>query len=287
MRVLAGFIMRGRLQAASFAFLMALLPMMFWLSAAAVALVTLRRGITDGLAVALWALLPAVGWAWAGQPLGLFCLVLVMAMAGILRQTRSWPGSLMVMVPIGLLIAWGIAAFYAPLMSEVIRVFQQLYGPKLGKLVAHGVNLSDDKVRLLIEISFLKSVSFVVAVTAVLSLLLGRWWQAVLYNPGGLREELNTLRFTPVTAAILVTFSLLLSFNTGVMTSAIQPFVLMPLLFAGTVLVHALVWKRGLGRIWLVLFYSVLLMVYPVVVLLACLDSSLDFRGRLERKMSD
>ena len=60
MRGLAEFIMRGRWQALAVAVLGAGSLLFGWLSAAAVALVTLRKGVTDGSWLVLWALLPAL-----------------------------------------------------------------------------------------------------------------------------------------------------------------------------------------------------------------------------------
>ena len=61
-----------------------------------------------------------------------------------------------------------------------------------------------------------------------------------------------------------------------------------PLLFAGIALVHGLVDKGGLARFWLVGMYITLLLfmqlIYPLLVVLAIVDSLFDFRGRLARK---
>lgn len=47
MRALASFIMRGRVQATLVVVISAVLPLLFWLSAAAGSLVLLRRGFKD------------------------------------------------------------------------------------------------------------------------------------------------------------------------------------------------------------------------------------------------
>jgi hypothetical protein len=60
MRGLAEFIMRGRWQALGIAVLGSGSLLFGWISAAAIALVTLRRGTTSGGWLVLWALLPAV-----------------------------------------------------------------------------------------------------------------------------------------------------------------------------------------------------------------------------------
>lgn len=51
MRALASFIMRGRVQATLVVVISAVLPLLFWLSAAAGGLVLLRRGFKDATSV--------------------------------------------------------------------------------------------------------------------------------------------------------------------------------------------------------------------------------------------
>ena len=63
MRRLAEFIMRGRVQAIVVMVFAAVVPMMFWLSAAAASLVLLRRGLNNSLSLIIWAVLPALMWA--------------------------------------------------------------------------------------------------------------------------------------------------------------------------------------------------------------------------------
>jgi len=58
------------------------------------------------------------------------------------------------------------------------------------------------------------------------------------------------------------------------------------LLFSGIALMHAVVVKKKLSSLWLVIFY-ILLIVLPTVlqllVLLALVDSWYDFRSRLQQ----
>ena len=62
MRALAKYLMRGPKQAVIVAVIAAALPLMFWLSAAVLTLVTLRKGVGEGINVLVWALLPAIAW---------------------------------------------------------------------------------------------------------------------------------------------------------------------------------------------------------------------------------
>jgi len=64
-----------------------------------------------------------------------------------------------------------------------------------------------------------------------------------------------------------------------------------PLVFAGLALVHGLVAEKRLGRFWLVGLYVTLLLfmqlIYPLLVVLAIVDSLIDFRGRFASKDVD
>ena len=62
-------------------------------------------------------------------------------------------------------------------------------------------------------------------------------------------------------------------------------------LFAGLALIHGLVAQKRLARFWLVGLYVTLLLfmqlIYPLLVVLAIVDSLIDFRGRSAPKDAD
>ena len=68
----------------------------------------------------------------------------------------------------------------------------------------------------------------------------------------------------------------------------LTPLCSVPLAFAGIGLLHGVVAQGRLGKFWLVGLYITLLLfmqlTYPLLVVLAIVDSLLDFRGRFERK---
>jgi hypothetical protein len=120
------------------------------------------------------------------------------------------------------------------------------------------------------------------ALLSVLCLLLARYWQAALYNPGGFGREFRALRYpagmaTALALGTVALASLGTEFRTWAMICA------MPLNFAGIALVHARAAARGHGRGWLTAFYAAWLVFDPVklfVVGCALADSWLDFRQR-------
>ena len=117
---------------------------------------------------------------------------------------------------------------------------------------------------------------------SIVLLMLARWMQAVLYNPGGFQQEIHALRIEQKVALILIVFMLLSSFGVIVPEAWALYFVL-PLIFSGIALTHGVVAKRKLSRMWLVTFYILLMLptVVQLIVLLALIDSWYDFRSRL------
>ena len=106
MRALAEFIMRGRLQAALVALVGSLVPM---LSPATVSLVTLSRGVKEGLLVMLWGLLPLL-LAFYGSAINpmitlatMAGLLVVVTSSEVLRLTVSWTSTLTVMMALSAL----------------------------------------------------------------------------------------------------------------------------------------------------------------------------------------
>ena len=127
------------------------------------------------------------------------------------------------------------------------------------------------------------------ALSSVLaSLLLARWWQALLYNPGGFREEFHALRMGRRSSLVaLVLFGAGL-FGGGMLEALATNLALvavMLFLFQGLATAHGLAGKLKLATGWLVALYAVLILAPPqMVVVLSALgfaDAWVDFRGRV------
>jgi hypothetical protein len=127
------------------------------------------------------------------------------------------------------------------------------------------------------------------AVTAVLSLLLARYWQALLYNPGGFREEFHRLRL-PVGATLVLGGLAIFLWLQASWISGWAMVWAVPLMFAGFALVHAWVAATRRGNGSLVAFYAMWLFLDPVKGLLLGLvmaDALLDFRRRWSSAPTD
>ena len=113
-------------------------------------------------------------------------------------------------------------------------------------------------------------------------MLLARYWQAALYNPGGFGQEFKRLRLPAVIVFPLV-FSMLLAPSLGIQAAILTPVCSVPLVFAGLAVVHGLVAKYRSGNFWLIgLYIGIVLftqLTYPLLMVLAIVDSVFDFRG--------
>lgn len=283
MRALAEFIMRGRPQAALVATVGNLIPL---ISPATVALVSLRRSTYDGLLVALWALLPTLLLLAFSDVdpvlLGATMLVVIAVVmcAQVLRNTASWVATLASLVA-----ASGAASLFAWQMApDVVGAFTQ----QLNEVLERAASDANGSVALVTPVFFSGLIAYVIALHVLGSLILGRWWQATLYNPGGLREELHALRLPKMLAAGFALASLL-CLSAGPDYVLWSNLLLLPLVVSGAAFVHYAVGAMGLGAFWLVLFYIGLVLIGPMSVLVTAVgmaDSFMNLRARLPKKGS-
>ena len=286
MRVLAEWAMHGPKQAIGLATLFACVPMLFWVSGAIVSLVVLRRGIDQGVKVLVWALLPAIAWAAMGQFATIAGLIATTALACILRQTVSWQKTLLALLPVGALVAF-ITAQLAP---QQISMLSELVLKFISDLTQHGDQRSVDigSLKPLVEYGVIGMLTWFNLVSCIIGLVLARSWQAQLFNPGGFREEFHQIKLPALIALALLMFTLGGSTLAPFML-VVAPVATLPLLVSGLALFHGLVEMRQLSKVWLVAFYALLVFItqlmYPVIVLTACLDSVFDFRARLADRL--
>ncbi|MFL1528483.1 hypothetical protein [Pseudomonas sp. O230] len=291
MRAIAEFIMRGRMQATLVVAGCATLPLLYWLGAAAGCLVLLRRGLKDALGVLALGLLPAlIWWLYSDDPRALLVLLGSWSLALVLRASESWNRVLLVSIAMGVVFAVVLGTVFAPqiemLAQALIKVMPSLLGDVYQKLSvdeqAHFASLIAPVLTGLI--------AALLQIVSVLSLIVGRYWQALLYNPGGFGREFRAIRF-PLGLAMLLLAFMLLGPNIGPQMAMLTPLCSVPLVFAGLALIHGLVAQKRLARFWLVGLYVTLSLfmqlIYPLLVVLAIVDSLIDFRGRSAPKDVD
>lgn len=279
MRALAELIMKGRTQAVIVAALSVGSVLFSWIGASAVALVTLRKGAYQGGMVLLWALLPATAVAYWGDTGPLSMLIGAAAAAAVLRSIMSWPWALVIASAVGLLTSLALVSLGHGILDRVLvlmnEMLQQLAPVQQGEVAVGDVLPTATEFAGLLGLNN----AFVVAGC----LMLARWWQAMLYNPGGFGEEMRAVRIPPALTVVLIAV--------GVAVAALgaeyiywAATLAMPLVIAGFSLVHATARARNISTGWLVLFYIAWLLLGPLktgLLVIAVADSWMNFRARL------
>jgi hypothetical protein len=300
MKALAGFIVRGRYQAILSASLCGMLAFVLppfstltnYLGAAVVSLVTLRIGVSQGLLVMVAAtVVTMLFYQLMGVPPATIAVTVLMLwvpcwlISLVLRRTVNLAGALLAAAVLGLLalaLVYVVAGDPAPWWYEHLVLIRSTL--EEAGLFPQGVSVD----ALLQDLSRLMTGVVVasLALGAVCGLLVGRWWQALLVNPGGLHSEFCNLRFPQSTGLMVLGLMIVSRFIQGPASDMAAQGVLVmlvPYLFAGLATLHGLVAQQGRGKGWLITVYALLGVIPQTALLLSGLglvDTWVDFRRR-------
>ena len=295
MRALAEYVMKGRSQAVIAVVLATGTVLFAWVGAAVIALVTLRRGVAQGGYLLFWGLIPATALAAWGDTTPLTTLLGVAAVASVLRTTASWSWTLMAAVFSGVVTAYlmlTVGSGYIDLMLQLLGDAFADIG-KQPDLLAHK-ELSEGVVQSAqvlkpttgIPLPTAQQIAGLLglsnAFTIIMCLVLARWWQALLFNPGGFQTEFHRLRLSPQSTMILLALGILVSLMGPDYTFWAIIFAV-PFIFSGFALIHGLAAQKQIKNSWFVLLYCGWLVLEPVralLLILAVADSWLDIRKR-------
>ena len=268
---LAQFVMSGRKQAILASVLLGLVPLFNLLGPVVVGLVTLRKGVTEGLVVFAWAVLPLAGWAYVGDIVPVIMLLGILGLATLLRETGSWEFTLLAAIAVGA----GVE-IYLRLQPGLIELMLAQFEEVLRQGQVENFDMA------MFRESMFSFIAAVYMCLAILLLMLARWLQARLYNPGGFQQEFHRLRMEQKVAGVLVVLMLLIEFS-GIVPSNWVVYLMLPLVFSGLALVHGVVAIKKLSGMVLVVLYAMVMFrpVLLLVVMLAIVDSWYDFRARL------
>jgi hypothetical protein len=277
------FIMRGRAQACGVALVGYFIPLA---SPSTIGLVTLKKGSLEGSLVALWALLPVLlGWfvsdteAYTANRLltlvSSAALVIMVIGAQVLRVTISWQWALIAVMAASVVAIIGLNLLFPSGVKALVPIIMAL-------MSGGDTEAANDIVEQ--QSLVLGLLTWGLVTTSVISLIVSRWWQSLVYNPGGFREEFQGLRMDAGLARVLLGIGAL-----GVIFSPeyalwfrLLP---IPLLVSGMALVHYSADALQLNASSVFIMYVGLFMFSPVfALLLVCLgfvDSHWDLRVRL------
>ncbi len=285
MLFLAKFILKGQSQAALVAASMAILGLMVppaaWISSAVIVLMTLVHGPKSGLITTAFSSLGVAIFSiliFATPQVAVIFVLLawlpVWLIAMILRQTVSMAYSLQVLTAISLL---AIVLIYI-----LFPNFGELWREPIDQMITELVRQSDEfslaelkqTEDWLIEFLpglFVSSIMF----GSMISLFLGRWWQAVFYNPGGFAKEFQSLNLGRISALVAITIILIAMLAKSVFAIALATVVLVLYGMQALSILHATIKIRQLNSTWLLVIYLIMLFI-PQVLLLLILASFAD-----------
>ncbi len=285
MRALAEFIMRGRLQAGAVAVLGYIIPI---IAPAAVALVTLRKGASEGTIILLLGLSPAVLSLIFGDSssvviwMTLLSLAMVYIPALVLRATISLPMMLVSSITAALFVALAALVLVPDLVQAVVDGLLS----QLGASATDGTGTDT----LSAPVGFIAShsgisgvIAYILAFNGLTGVLIGRWLQSKLYNPGGFGSEFRELRLGVVFSVVCFALSVGLRYLGDGYWWWSNLFAI-PLLLVAIAIAHQVVKARDLSLPWLVLSYFAVFIFMPIVMCIGFMDTWVNFRSRLQKK---
>lgn len=305
LRRFTDFVLQSRVQAMATAFIIAFIPLIGSISILIAALVTLRKGILEGAFVTVAATLPyVIGYYVSAPPtdqaimmfgmIGVIIAsnVLTWLFAVVLRQFSNWNFTFELAALLGVL-AIGIVHLVYPDIQNWWAAQLTAYFAKTADTVGKfspGVSgqaaiPSDVQMQAVATMKQLATGFIVVSIlfNAMLQLLIARWWQAVMFNPGGLRKELYQIRLSHIAGAVFV-IGFALAYLGSDLAIDMMPVIFAVFFAAGLSVIHKMISLTKNGWIWLFLIYLGIIWLFPVsiaiVAMVALLDTGIDIRKR-------
>lgn len=292
MRKIGEWLLAQDRNAALVAFLAALSPLLYLpgglVAAIIVGLVTLHRGVRSGLIVLAWVALPAISLLFLHR-VGVFDVllvrcVLVWILASVLRSHRSWRLVLEVAVVIGVVGVIGVHLF----VNDVSAWWLKILSDKMDvSTIAANWKVAENEItRYMQRIAPIATglAGFVILFGTIVELLIARWWQAAMFNPGGLRKEFVNIHMSRA-ASIVVVLAMLGGLLHAAIIIDLFPLLLLPFMLAGLSLMHLMLgMKKGLLIPVILVYTGLVFATFYMVLLLALLgfvDSWWDFRKRI------
>ncbi len=300
MRAIAKFALRSptsaSISAAAYAIFALFFAPFMVVSGAIIGLTTLRFGVTKGSRVFGMAILFA-GTAYyllLHQPQAVVLLLVTwvptLIAAQLLRATENQG--------LAIVVCAGFAAIYT---TAVRLTVPDVDAHWLARLQALGDAVRDqggaffDLDEMTAVAGVMHEATIVVACLYWMSaVLLARWWQAEIFNPGGFGTEFRQLvipRAVSPIAAIVAVLALMQILSGAVRGLSSDLLVALVVLFAfqGLALLHHRVHKIGMARGWLIGFY-VLLILMPhrvglIIAFIGIADTLIDVRGLRRRNL--
>ncbi len=298
LRRFTDYVLHSRLQAMLAAFLLAFIPLIgAGASILVAALVTLRKGAFEGTLVLIASLVPFVMSYAMSEPAAGGQLLIAMEtliainiltwlLALVLRRYANWSLVIEVAALAGMLLVGGVHLLFPDVQAWWGTQLSASFGKAASVLGQFAEDPAASKAMTADLVANLQryATGFVVTsvmFNALLQLILARWWQAVMFNPGELRKELHQIRLSYISVLVFAAVAMLAYLGSDLCLD-FMPVLIGAFCASGLSLIHRLVVSNKAGWFWLSVVYFSIMFVVPLGIVLVAIvglfDSLLDAR---------
>jgi hypothetical protein len=299
------YILQSRLHTCGTALVISFIPLLGSIGLVMVGFITLLRGAREGFYLLVVITLPLllslyIGPMAAADTLGpsdfiscnIVINVLTWAFAVLLRQYGSWSLVIQLVALLGIIL---VVLIY--IINPDIQAWWQLHLTNfLNGLLTQSGDMSEDKAPTMMAatssyVTALKpfTTGFVVTFVtywALLQVLLARWWQAAVYNPGGLRKELCNIRLSYAAGIVSFIVALLL-FTGNAIVMDVSSVIVCTYVIAGFSVLQVFLNNSKKAWLWNILIYAAIVLVpfgMLLVGVLALIDTFFNLRRFVPQK---
>lgn len=303
------YILRHRWQALALTFISTFIPVVGIVGVLIAALVTLIKGVAEGALFIIAATLPFIITfaitgtgeptpplvAWAAVGVAVLSNILTWVFAVMMRRQTSFSLILQIAALLGVLVIsivhlvypnvadwWGtqLQSYYAQATAAIAKGAARTAAVVPNDTQLESINLTKQYATGLMVAAILFN--------AILQLVVAKWWQAIVFNPGSLREELQTVRLSQL-AGVLFIVSLILSYLGNSVVLDIMPVLYLLFCAAGLSFIHYLfgLVNSPTKWFWISVLYIALIFSLPtsalLVAVMALFDIWFDGRKRIRK----
>jgi len=290
LRGIAEFAMQGRWQAAIATALLSLaamiLPPLNYVSSGVVALATLKMGPREGAKVVtatlvVFALLAGLllGQLWLAGLILLSSLMPVFLVSLALGYSRSFATALLASSGLGLI----VIVLIHLVLAEPTTWWLQMITPLMNAVSEQPGWQMDAEQTNTLTMNLARMMTGLIAagvsLNAILGLIIGRAWQAKLYNEGAFAIEFRQFSLGKpfaVLTALLMGLTLTPLSQSLTLLVDLLPVMLVVFTVQGIAIVHAIVVSKQKSKAWLVTMYVLLVVMLPQMIMMLATFGVLD-----------
>jgi hypothetical protein len=153
-------------------------------------------------------------------------------------------------------------------------------------IVLEGGELGDSQeplMKMVSQVGVSGMIGYVLAFNSIIGVLLGRWLQSLVVNPGGFGSEFRELRLSVSVATLCFVGSVFLRYQGDEYWWWSNIFAI-PLVLVAIAVAHHVAKSKQLAMPWLILFYFSSLIFMPMIMCIGFIDTWINFRNRLRQQ---